>query len=448
MKYFNIIKKIKVIALIGLLLPALSYAQETRSLTLDQSLKIGLENSKQLHASLMKAKIAEAQAKEIGASRFASLNLGASYTRLSSVPPFQISFPPLIPKPITISPTILDNYNLKLSLQQPLFTGFKLQSSYDAAKLNAAASNMDYTQAEQDLFLNIKNAYWNLYRVLQMNKVIEDEIHTVKAHLEDVQNFYKQGLATKNDVLKIQVQLSQAELQKIDAGNNVKLAMLNLNNLLNLPLDTKITLADSVSVNDLSIESKNLDDLVSEALKNRPELKAIDLRIDASSKQITAAKGDWYPQLFVAGEYDYAKPNQRLVPTQNEFYGTWNVSVGVSYSLWNWGATIDRTEQAEAGYEQAKDNSKLLKDAVTLDVNQSYLNLEKSLQKVTVSKENVKQAEENYRITDERFKQGLTLNSELLDAEVALTQAKTDYVQSLVDYELSVAKMDRALGIK
>lgn len=437
-----------VIILITLISGTKLLAQEQRTLTLEQSLQIGLQNSRQLHASLMKTKLAEAQAKEVGASRFASLNFGATYTRLSSVPPFEISFPPLIPKPITISPTVLDNYNLKLSLQQPLFTGFKLQSSYDAAKLNAAASNMDYSQAEQDLFLNIKNAYWSLFKVLQMQNVIEDEIHTVKAHLEDVQNFYKQGLATKNDVLKIQVQLSQAELQKIDANNNVKLAMLSLNNVLGLPLDTKITLADSVSMNDLTTENKSVDELVNEAMKNRPELKAMNLRIDASSMQITAAKGDWFPQLFVAGEYDYSKPNQRLVPTQDKFYGTWNVSVGVTYDLWNWGATVDRTEQAEANYEQAKDNSKLLKDAVTLDVNQSYLNLEKSHQKVTVSKENVKQAEENYRITDERFKQGLTLNSELLDAEVALTQAKTDYVQSLVDYELSVAKMDRALGIK
>ncbi len=437
-----------VIILITLISGTKLLAQEQRTLTLEQSLQIGLQNSRQLHASLMKTRLAEAQAKEVGASRFASLNFGATYTRLSSVPPFEISFPPLIPKPITISPTVLDNYNLKLSLQQPLFTGFKLQSSYDAAKLNAAASNMDYSQAEQDLFLNIKNAYWSLFKVLQMQNVIEDEIHTVKAHLEDVQNFYKQGLATKNDVLKIQVQLSQAELQKIDANNNVKLAMLSLNNVLGLPLDTKITLADSVSMNDLTTENKSVDELVNEAMKNRPELKAMNLRIDASSMQITAAKGDWFPQLFVAGEYDYSKPNQRLVPTQDKFYGTWNVNVGVTYDLWNWGATVDRTEQAEANYEQAKDNSKLLKDAVTLDVNQSYLNLEKSHQKVTVSKENVKQAEENYRITDERFKQGLTLNSELLDAEVALTQAKTDYVQSLVDYELSVAKMDRALGIK
>ncbi len=437
---------LKSLILTALLLSTQSFGQEARSLTLDQSIQIGLKNSNQIHASLMKVKKAEAQASEVGASRFFSLNAGATYTRLSKVPPFAISTPF---GNFEISPSIYDNYNLKLSLQQPIFTGFKLSSSYDAAKLNASAVNQDYTKDEQDLLLQIKNAYWSLFKATQIKKVLDDDIQTVKAHLEDVRNFYKQGLATQNDVLKVQVQLSQVQLQQIDAMNGVKLAMLNLNNVIGLPLSTEIKLADSVSVNDVnSSAGMSLDVLVEKALKNRPELKAMKFRVNASDKGITAAKGDWYPQVFVAGEYDYSKPNQRLLPTQNKFYGTWNVSVGLSYKLWNWGATIDKTEQAEADFEQAKDGYKLLKDAVTLDVNQNYFNLVKAREKVAVAEQTVKQAEENYRVTDEKFKQGLTLNSELLDAEVALTQARTNYIQSLVDYELSMAKLDRATGIK
>ena len=436
----------KLLILFSIMFSMQLFAQEQKSLTLEQSLQIGLQNSKQIHASLMKVRIANAQASEANTSRLPSLNFGASYTRLSDIPPFSVNTPF---GNFVLSPSILDNYNLKLSLQQPLFTGFKLQSSYDAAKLNASAADQDYTKDEQDLFLNIKNAYWTLYKAIKIKKVLDEDIQTVNAHLEDVQNFFKQGLATQNDVLKVQVQLSQVQLQQIDAMNGVRLAMLNLNNVIGLPLSTEIKLHDSVSVDDLNNQmNKSIDQFVEEAMKNRPELKAMKLRVDATGKGVTAAKGDWYPQVFLSGEYDYAKPNQRLLPTQNKFYGTWNVSVGVSYSLWNWGATIDKTQQAEAGLEQAKDNLNLLKDAVTLDVNQSYYNLVKSREKITVARQTVKQAEENYRITDEKFKQGLTLNSELLDAEVALTQARTDYVQALADYELSIAKMDRAIGIK
>ncbi len=436
----------KLLVLVSVLAAAQLFAQDAKTLTLDQSIQIGLQNSKQIHASLMQVKMAQAQANQVGASRFFSLDLGATYTRLSKVPPFSVNTPF---GDFVISPSIFDNYNMKLSLQQPLFTGFKLSSSYDAARLSASAVEQDYTKDEQDLFLSIKNAYWALFKAISLKKVIDEDIQTVNAHLGDVQNFFKQGLATQNDVLKVQVQLSQVQLQQIDAANGVKLAMLNLNNVIGLPLSTDIKLADSVAVGDFNgVMSKPLDELVNEAYKKRPELKAMNLRVNASGKNVTAAQGDWYPQVFVAGEYDYSKPNQRLLPTQNKFYGTWNVSVGLSYNLWNWGATIDKTQEAEAGLEQAKDNYKLLKDAVTLDVNQSYFNFVKAREKVMVAKQTVKQAEENYRVTDEKFKQGLTLNSELLDAEVALTQARTDYVQAQADYELSLAKLDRAVGIK
>lgn len=444
MKIINRISKLLFFATI--LISFQSFAQEMKTLSLEQCLQIGLQNSKQINASLMKVKVARAQAKQVGASRFFSLNLGATYTRLSQVPPFSVNTPF---GNFVISPSIFDNYNMNISLQQPLFTGFKLANSYDAAKLNASAVEQDYTQAEQDLFLNIKNAYWGLFKAIQIKKVVDEDVQTVKAHLEDVQNFFKQGLATQNDVLKVQVQLSQVQLQQIDASNGVKLAMLNLNNVIGLPLSTDIVPNDSVSVNDQNnTTNKSLDELVSEAMKNRPELKAMKLRVDASDKNVAVAQGDWYPQLFVAGEYDYAKPNQRLLPTQNKFYGTWNVSLGLSYNLWNWGATADKTQEAEANLAQAQDNYKLLNDAVQLDVNQNYFNFVKARLKVMVSRQTVKQAEENYRVTDEKFKQGLTLNSELLDAEVALAQARTDYVQAQVDYELSLAKLDRAIGIK
>ena len=65
---------------------------------------------------------------------------------------------------------------------------------------------------------------------------------------------------------------------------------------------------------------------------------------------------------------------------------------------------------------------------------------------MTVAGQNVTQAEENYRVTNDKFKNGLALNSDLLDAEVALLQAKTDYIQSIVDYELAQAKLNKSIG--
>ncbi len=439
------INKIKLLSTIlaALLLAGVGLAQQKRQLTIDESIQIGIENSKTLHSSKMKIMSAEAQLSQTNASMLPALSLGASYTRLSAINPFEVQTPF---GNFVISPSILNNYSATLKLQQPLFTGFKLSSSSDIAKYNSMAAKQDFTKDKQDVVYSIKNAYWNLYLAGKFKEAVDENVQEVKAHLEDIQNFYKQGLATRNEVLKVEVQLSQSQLNQIDAQNSVNLAVVNLDNTIGLPLSTEVEVQRDVNVERENVAG--LSQLIDMALKNRPELKSMQYHIDASKSGIALAESNWYPQVMLSGEYVYAQPNQRILPTQNQFKGTWDVSVGLSFNLWNWGATKDQTTQAEAQFEQTKDGFKTLRDAVTLDVTQSYFNMVKAKQKVSVTKQAVSQAEENYRVTDEKFRQGLTLNSELLDAEGALMQAKTNYAQAVVDYELAQAQLEKATGGK
>jgi outer membrane protein TolC len=411
---------------------------------LDESLKIGLENSKTLHSSKLKIVSAEAQLSSANAAGLPSLTLGANYTRLSSVDPYIITIQGF--GSFTVSPAILDNYTAKLSLQQPLFTGFKISSNSDMAKNNSLAAKQDYSKDEQEVIYNVKNAYWNLFLAGKLKEAIDENVQQMKAHLEDIQNFFKQGLATKNEVLKVEVQLSEAQLSQIDARNSVKIATVNFDNVINIPLSTEIEIQKEVLVENENIEE--IDQLIDKAMKNRPDLKSLQFRLEASKNGITAAQSGWYPQVVLSGEYDYEKPNSRVLPTENKFNGTWAVSVGLNYSLWDWGITKSQTTQAESQYEQTKDSFNTLKDAVTLDVTQTYYNLVKAKEKVLVTQQTVSQAEENYRVTDDKFRQGLTLNSELLDAEVALVQAKTNNAQSIADYELAKAQIERSTGGK
>lgn len=417
------------------------FAQEIRKLTIDESIQIGLENSELIHSSQMKVNYAEAKLKETNTYRLPSLKLNAAYTRLSEINPFILNTPF---GRFDIQPSIVNTYNIKLSLQQPIFTGFKLASSSNIAGYNYEAQKQVYTKEEQQLILDIKNAYWNLFKVIKVKNVVDENIDLIKAHLSDVKNFFDNGLATKNDVLKVQVQLAEAQLRQIDADNGVKLARSNLNNVIGLPLSTQVEIQSDVTTEDYNIT--DLNKMISRAMENRPELKEMDFRMKAGESGVTLAESNWYPQIYLAGNYNYAKPNQRIFPLEDKFNGTWDVSVGLSWDIWNWLATSDQTEQAETQLEQVKDGYKSLKDGITLEVTQSYLNLLKAKERILASNQTVHQAEENYRVTNETFKNGLALNSDLLDAEFALFQAKTNYIQSLADYELAKASLEKSIG--
>lgn len=421
------------------------YAQETRNLSLDESIKLGLENSNYLHSSRMKVNNSEARLREVNSSMFPSLKFNGLYTRLSNIPAasFANPFVPGAP-PITLSENIPNAYTLRLTMQQPLFTGSRLSGSSDLAKNQMLAQMEEYNKDQQDLIFNIKNAYWNVYKAKKFKEVIDENVTQMKAHLQDVTNFAAQGLATNNDVLKVQVQLAEAQLRQIDGNNAVKLSKLALSNTLGIPLSTNVDVAEEINPKIEII--KEIDLFINKAFENRPELKSMDYRIKASENGVTIAQSGWFPQIYLQGNYNYARPNQRVFPSVNQFKDTWDVSLSVSFDIWNWGQTISQTSQAETQLEQTKDTYKIIKDNIMLEVTQNYLTIIQSKEKMVVSENSVKQAEENYRITNEKFKNGLVLNSELLDAEVALLQARTNYLQSLVDYEIAKARLEKSSG--
>lgn len=439
-------------AMVCLLSGGPARAQQPNSLTLEAAIDLGLQNNASLHGSLMRVEAADARLSEVNASRLPSVKVGASYTRLSDVPPsllqipkdfFGPNFPPQAISS-TLSPVVLDNYNVRFTVQQPLFTGFRLQSSANAADYASQAASEDYARDKSGLIVQVTNAYWNLYKAGEFKKVVDENVEQMKAHLKDVQNFLAQGVVTKNEVLKVEVQLSNVQLIQIDAANNVRLASINLSNLIGLPLGTEIAIASQPVP--WTGGPGSTDSLVRVALENRHELRSLDLRVKAGESAVTAARAGWFPQIFLSGNYYYSRPNQRFFPTQDEFKDTWDVSLTASLDLWNWGATLDQTHQAQAQLQETKDALSQVRDAVALEVTQSSLALEQARERIDVSEAGIGQAEENLRITNEKFKSGLALNSDVLDAEAALLQAKWNHIQSVADQEVARAHLRSAVG--
>jgi outer membrane protein len=431
-----------IIVMIGIAVSTAS-SQQKMALTINDAIRLGLDNSKILHASQMRVQVADARASEVSAARLPSLRANAGYTRLSDVAPFAIALPGSSTA-ITVSPNIENNYSLRATLTQPLFTGFRLDAGVRAADANAQASEHEYSRDRSELVYNVKSAYWTLYKAMEVKKVIDENVEQVQAHLVDAQNLSDQGLATANDVLKIQVQLSTVKLAQIDAKNMVWIARVNLNNQMGIPLTTNVELSTTIWHN--PVEFGSLDQLVAQAVESRPDLKAMQARVEASDAAVTAAQSGWWPQISLQANYMNARPNTRIFPSKDQFTDTWDVGLNISLDLWNWGTTAHQTAEAKAQYQQTLDGFGSMKDGAELEVTQNYLTLQQAKEKIAVAKQGVEQAEENYRVTNDKYKEGLSLTTDLLDADVALAQAKTSYTQALVDYELAEARLERSIG--
>ncbi|HUI66023.1 MAG TPA: TolC family protein [Bacteroidota bacterium] len=437
----------RVIALFALAsLGTLAQAQMPRALTIEEAIQIGLENSKILRQSASRVAYADARAAEVSAQSLPSLKVAGGYTNLSNLPPFVVSvpLPPPFPNSFTLSSTIRDNYSMRATIQDPLFTGFRLDASKDAADYTVEATSQDYSKDKSDLIYNIKSAYWAVFRARELKKLADENVAQIQAHLNDVKNLMDQGMATTNDMLAVEVQLSNGQLNQVDANNNVQLALVALDNTLGIPLSTDITIASPIA--DSLRHFAGLDSLIQAGLEVRPEIKGMDARVRAGEAGVTAARAGWWPQIFLTGNYYYANPNPRLLPAQAIWKDSWDVGVSVTMDIWNWGTTVHQTDEAQAQLAQARDAYSQTQDAVTLDITQAFLTLKQARERVSVSRQGMERAEENRRVTNQRYTEGLVLNSEMIDAQYALNQAKTVYTQSLVDFELAQARLEKTIG--
>lgn len=426
------------------LLPARAAdGDEALPLTVEQAVEKGLSYSKSLRASSERAEGAEAKARENDSLRGPALNFSGAYSRLSKVPPFEIDLGFLGLGRFTINPTLLNAYNLQLTVQQPLFTGFMLSGLSDLGHLQARAAREDFRRDESELVFAVRSAYWTVYKARDVKRLVDENVALVEAHLKDVRNFFDQGLASQNDVLKVQVQLSSVQVLRLQAANGIKLATMALNSLIGLPVDREIVILSSVR--EPAAEPASLDSLVGRALERRPEVKALDFQIKAAEAGVKIANSSRYPQVFLVGNYYVSRPNQRIMPIEDKFRDTWDLSLAVSFDLWNWNRAGHQARQARAQLAQAENGAAQLKDGVVLEVSQNYYALEQQALAIKLAADTVSQAEENYRVTGNRFKAGLALNSDLLDAEVALLQAKIGYAQALVDGEVLRAKLAKSV---
>ncbi len=430
------------IAVLTVVVAGLSQAlAQTKMLTVEESVAIGLDNSRVLHASRMKSEYAAAKASEVSALLYPSLKLQGTYQRLSEVPEFKI---PLPGAPTSIFPYIPNTYSARASLQQPLFTGWKFQGAVDNAAYQAEAARSDVAKDKADLVFNIRYAYWAVFRAKEIKRLSDENVKQVALHLEDAENLMKQGMATTNDVLKIKVQFSNSKILQSDAANSVRLATISFNSTIGIELGTDVGIASPLTPT--TKEYPELEEVLTSALTVRPDILSMESRMKAASAAVTSAAGGWFPQIFLTGNYYYARPNQRILPAKDEFNDTWDVGISLQFDLWNNLTAFHQTNQAKAQYEQTKDALVTLKDGITLDVTQSYLTFQQAKERIRLAELTVEQANENYRSAAEKYKSGLTTSSELLDAEVALLQSKLQLTQSLVDYELAEARLEKSIG--
>jgi outer membrane protein TolC len=245
-------------------------------------------------------------------------------------------------------------------------------------------------------------------------------------------------------LLAVQVERDRAELARLRAANAAELANANLARLLDLPPGARFEPATELAVTELVAE--DVEPLVQRALEVRPELAGLVARLAAAQAAVRTARSSALPQLGLTGSYDYANPNSRIFPLAGTWRDTWSVAGTVSVLAFDGGRTAAATAETRAQAEALRLQLVDAQRRIRLDVTSRLLEIRTAQAAVGLAAGNLEAARENVRVNKDRYQAGVSLSSELLDAETQLLRAGLDQTEATTQLLVAKASLDRAVG--
>lgn len=323
------------------------------------------------------------------------------------------------------------------SLSQNIYDFGKTSSQVKIQKINLDSAGADLETSKDQIVLNVKQAYYAMIQAARNRAVADESVGQYKQHLDQAKGFFDVGTKPRYDVITAEVNLSNAKLNLISADNALKIARVNLNNAMGVPDAPAYTVEDSLDFTKYVI---TLDDALSRAMANRPDIKSLVLRRKAAEESVQFAKTGYYPALTGSASYNWQGGTG--FPLESE----WNVGVALSFPIFSGFLTKHQVGEAESNLNVARANEESLRQSVVLDVQQSYLNLKQAEDSIATADLAVKQATENLDIVNGRYAAGVGNPVEVTDAQIVYSNSKLAYIQALTNYNDAHASLLKAMG--
>jgi len=438
--FFSYIMKDVFISFIILFLLTISSfnirADEEKTMTLNDCIRVTLENNPQLKASEMDVLTGEGNYGIARSNLLPQINFVANAQRTTSnlIITSKSPYASLYYK--QPDNTNYPYYTASVTLTQQLFSFgknyFGMKSSEEL--INAARYNLRNTR--NTLIYNVKQ---NFYNLLQYIMIIESDKYLLKqmeTQLQQAESYYKAGLKTKIDVLSAKTSLGNIKLSLITAENARKIYILNLLSLMGLPLTSAISFTGTLEATPITFDTSLY---VNKALENRPDYLSLKKQLDSAQYSYKQSISSYFPTLSGNASYNWAGQDFPLV---------WNWAIGLEldFNIFSGFATTSAMQVARAQLLKIKYSIDQEKLAVELSVQSALDNIDQAQKSIAVAKDTLSEAEANLQLTEKGYIAGLNNYLDYLTAVANYQNAEASYATALASYNIAVANLEYVTG--
>lgn len=344
-------------------------------------------------------------------------------------------------------------YMAGITLTQPIFAGGKIIASNKLAHIGEIVTNEQLRQIRIKITANAETSYWSYVAVLSKLEMMNSYRALIDTAYFQTKAAFEAGMATKNDLLRIEARQGQIKYQQEQVVNGVELCRMALCDALGLALDTPVTVEDS------EIPVETVLDLENYSLDSRPEMQLLRADIEAKRQQVRVTRADFLPQIGLQAGWS-AMGNIKLDMMQQDADGNytqvsnkintdgWNIMVSLQVPLFNWGKGVKRVKYAKLEFDNARLNLDRNTRQLDLQVQQAIANVRTGEELVRFAETSLRQAEVALASTSESYRLGLATITDLLDSQAqwqtsrsSLIEAKTQLRIHIVDYRAATAKI-------
>ena len=324
-----------------------------------------------------------------------------------------------------------------LSASLPLYTGKRLETAIKLAEVDIEVAKLDFSQAQDDLIYRVVTAYVNALENLATSKVDLETEKNLAAHEKMIAAQFNAGAKAKIDLLRAQVETSNALQTAAKSHAAYEVALTNLAALMSADSIASLTVEDF----DTNLALDDVEKYLALAEENRRDLKADELKIDSGELRVTSAKSGWLPNVNANVGTDFNAQSRRWHITPDASAG-----ISASWNIFDSGVTRAEVESAKVEVERLRLAMDADLDSVHEEVVTAHKNLKIALLRLTTTQKAVELAEEERYIATERYNAGEGILLDILDAEVALSTAKKNNVSARHDVMRYSFDLAHAIG--
>ncbi len=427
------------LTLLGSIHAAAQYLPETQ-LSLDECIKIALNDNPTIKIKDMEIKRVDYSHKEALGQLLPSVNFSGQYTRNLAIQTIYMT----TPEGSTSIKMGRDNtystgFNASVPLVMPtLWKSIKLSDNQILQNVEAARAN------KLSLVNQVKNAYYALLLAEDSKRAIEENHATAQFNADVFQKKFDLGTASEYDVLRARVVVTNLEPSIIEADNAIETLELQLKVLMGM--DVRTDFKPSQKLDDFKIQMYNDVLATDTSLVNNTSLKSLDLQTDYLKKSLDVTKMAWYPTLNGSFNYMWNSMSNGSPFKNFDWHPSSSVGLTLTLPLFTGGQRLYKQRQAEVALREMRWQRENLQRSLQMQV-QTQMNLiNRTAKQIESNEAGVRQATKANDIMEQSFKMGVGTFIQLLDTEDALLYARLSYYQAIHDYLVAQSNLEYLLG--